>query len=133
VQGYLQTTWDTSCLEMAAQYTIVPTWQSKPFHPKNVRHGWTCPTTGWMPPHPTLFLCKEVYEKYGMFNTTFRIAGEYDFMLCAMTDPAMHLRYPPGRNNVRTGLPEVITQMRLGGACPVKFVHKHFTGQAPEA
>ena len=119
----MQTTWDTSCLEMSAQYTIVRTWQSKPFHPKNVRHGWTCPTTGWMPPDPTLFLCKEVYEKYGLFNTTFRIAGDYDFMLRVMTDPAMHLRYPP----------EVITRMRLHGACPVKFVHKHFTGQAPVA
>ena len=82
---------------------VIRTWQSKPFHPKNLRHGWTCPTTGWIPPHPTLFLRKEVYEKYGLFNTTFRIAGDYDFMLRVMTDPAMHLRYLPGWNTVRTG------------------------------
>ncbi len=68
---------------------VVRTWQSKPFHPKNVRHG-------WMPPHPTLFLRKEVYEKYGLFDTTFKIAGDYDFMLRIMTDPEMNLRYPPG-------------------------------------
>jgi glycosyltransferase len=34
---------------------VVRTWQSKPFHPKNVRHGWA-------PPHPTLFLRKEVHQ-----------------------------------------------------------------------
>ncbi|MGC9354143.1 MAG: hypothetical protein ACP5D9_09915 [Mariniphaga sp.] len=78
---------------------IIRTWQSKPFHPKSVRHG-------WMPPHPTLFLRKEVYEKHGQFDTSFKIAGDYDFMLRVMTDPEMHLRY----------LPEVITRMRVGGA-----------------
>jgi len=78
---------------------VARTWQSKPFNRKNVKHG-------WMPPHPTLFLRKEVYEKHGMFDTTFKIAGDYDFMLRVMTDPSMNLRY----------LPEVITSMRLGGA-----------------
>lgn len=82
-----------------AENKIVRTWQSKPFHPKNVRHG-------WMPPHPTLFLRKEVYEKHGLFDTSFKIAGDYDFMLRVMTDPEMRLRY----------LPEVITRMRVGGA-----------------
>jgi len=77
---------------------VVRTWQSKPFHPKNVRHG-------WMPPHPTLFLRKEVYQKHGLFDTSFKIAGDYDFMLRVMTDPEIHLCY----------LPEVITRMRLGG------------------
>jgi glycosyltransferase len=78
---------------------VVRTWQSKPFLPKNVRHG-------WMPPHPTLFLRKEVYEKHGLFDTSFKIAGDYDFMLRVMTDPEMHLQY----------LPEVMTRMRVGGA-----------------
>jgi glycosyltransferase len=82
-----------------AENKVVRTWQSKPFHPKNVRNG-------WMPPHPTLFLRKEVYAKHGLFDTSFKIAGDYDFMLRVMTDPEMRLRY----------LPEVITRMRVGGA-----------------
>jgi glycosyltransferase len=82
-----------------AENKVVRTWQSKPFHPKNVRHG-------WMPPHPTLFLRKEVYKKHGLFDTSFKIAGDYDFMLRVMTNPEMRLRY----------LPVVITRMRLGGA-----------------
>jgi glycosyltransferase len=56
-----------------AENKVVRTWQSKPFHRKNVKQG-------WMPPHPTLFLRKEVYEKHGHFNTSFKIAGDYDFM-----------------------------------------------------
>jgi glycosyltransferase involved in cell wall biosynthesis len=84
---------------------VVRTWQSKPFNRKNVKHG-------WMPPHPTLFLRKEIYEKHGLFDTTFKIAGDYDFMLRLMTDPEINLRY----------LPEAITRMRVGGASPVKFV-----------
>jgi glycosyltransferase len=114
VQSYLQTTWDTSCLGFSTENKVIRPWQSKPFHPKNVRHG-------WMPPHPTLFLRKEVYEKHGLFDTSFKISGDYDFMLRVMTDPEMQLRY----------LPEVITRMRLCGARPVKFVRKHFTGQVP--
>jgi glycosyltransferase len=104
VQSYLQTTWDTSCLGFTTENKVVRTWQSKPFHPKNVRHG-------WMPPHPTLFLRKEVYEKHGHFNTSFKIAGDYDFMLRVMTVPEMRLH----------SLPEVITNMRLGGASTGSF------------
>lgn len=36
---------------------------------------------GWHPPHPTLYVKKEVYEKIGMFDLQYRIAADYDFML----------------------------------------------------
>jgi glycosyltransferase len=78
---------------------IVRTWKCKPFKWKNI-------VNGWMPPHPTLFFKKEVYEKYGLFDSTFKIAGDYDFMLRVMKDNEINLVY----------LPEVITKMRIGGA-----------------
>lgn len=34
---------------------------------------------GWMPPHPTLVIKKEIYDEIGTFNTQFKIAGDYDF------------------------------------------------------
>ena len=34
-----------------------------------------------MPPHPTFFVKKEIYEKYGYFNTGFRISADYELML----------------------------------------------------
>ncbi len=39
---------------------------------------------GWYPPHPTLYVKKSIYEKYGLYNQDFRIAADYDFMLRIM-------------------------------------------------
>ncbi len=36
---------------------------------------------GWMPPHPTLFVKKSVFEKYGLYETSFKIAADYDMIL----------------------------------------------------
>ena len=74
-------------------------WKSKPFHLINLKYG-------WMPAHPTLFLKKEVYEKHGLFDLSFQIAADYDFMLRVLKDPELKFEY----------LPEVITKMRVGGA-----------------
>lgn len=78
---------------------VVRTWKSGPFNPRAARWG-------WMPPHPTLFLRREVYRKHGLFDPSFTIAGDYDFLLRVMKDPDMRLLF----------LPEVITRMRHGGA-----------------
>lgn len=60
---------------------------------------------GWMPPHPTLFLKKEVYDKHGFFDTSLSISADYDFILRVFNDPKLRFGY----------LPKVITAMRLGG------------------
>src|ERR1700761_8663173 len=36
---------------------------------------------GWMPPHPTFFVRREVYDKAGLFNLNLRSAADYEFML----------------------------------------------------
>ena len=36
---------------------------------------------GDMPPHPSSFIKKKIYDKYGMYNTKFNIASDYDFFL----------------------------------------------------
>lgn len=60
---------------------------------------------GWMPPHPTLFLRRSVIERWGGFDTRFRIAADYDAIL----------RYF-GRGNIRAAyIPRVLVKMRLGG------------------
>ena len=59
---------------------------------------------GWMPPHPTLFLRREVYQKYGAFDISFKIAGDYDFMLRILS------------NNISVKyLSKVLYKMRVGG------------------
>lgn len=36
---------------------------------------------GWMPPHPTFFCKRNVYEKYGLLNLDFPLAADYELML----------------------------------------------------
>lgn len=60
---------------------------------------------GWMPPHPTCFIKREIYEKYGNFRTDFKIAADYELMLRLF-----------GRYRISTYyIPRVIVKMRTGG------------------
>ena len=60
---------------------------------------------GWMPPHPTFFVKKRVYERYGYFNTDFKIAADYELMLRFLVKHRIPVYY----------LPEVLIKMRVGG------------------
>lgn len=37
--------------------------------------------SGWSPPHPTFFVRKEIYEKFGLYKTKFNVAADYELML----------------------------------------------------
>ena len=60
---------------------------------------------GWMPPHPAFFVKKEIYQKYGDFNTELRSAADYELMLRFIHKHKIKLAY----------LPEYIVKMRTGG------------------
>lgn len=60
---------------------------------------------GWMPPHPTFFVKKNVYEKYGLFDTSFNIAADYDLILRFLYVNKISTAY----------LPKVSIKMRTGG------------------
>ena len=77
---------------------IVRYWKSQSFKPGLLERG-------WMPPHPTIFIRKEVYEKYGFFNINLKCAADYDYILRVFQDKTLTITY----------LPEVITKMRMGG------------------
>lgn len=51
--------------------------------------------TGWMPGHPTLFLRRAVYEKYGLYDTSYRCAADYEFMVRFLKEPETNLAYVP--------------------------------------
>jgi glycosyltransferase len=78
---------------------VVRYWKSGEFKQKKLQNG-------WMPPHPTFFVKREVYEKYGSFDTSFKIAADYDTVL----------RFLGVEKITTTYLPEVLIKMRLGGA-----------------
>lgn len=60
---------------------------------------------GWMPPHPTFFVKKEVYQKYGAFNLNFKTSADYELMLRLIHKHKISLAY----------LDEYIIKMRVGG------------------
>ena len=59
-----------------------------------------------MPAHPTFFLKKGVYKNHGLFDLSYKISADYDFMLRVLKDKTLKFSY----------LPRVITNMRIGGA-----------------
>ena len=60
---------------------------------------------GWMPAHPTFFVKKWVYDKYGVFRTDLIIAADFDLLLRFLYTQKISYSY----------LQEVLVKMRLGG------------------
>lgn len=60
---------------------------------------------GWMPPHPTFFVRRSVYEKYGLFNLDLGSAADYELMLRFLLKYRINPVY----------IPETLVHMRVGG------------------
>jgi len=86
---------------------IARTWRSGKFQRNNLYYG-------WMPPHPTFFARKEVYQKVGIFNTSLRNAADYELMLRVLLKHEIDASY----------LPQVLVKMRRGGYSNAKLVHR---------
>lgn len=83
---------------------VTRTWKSGKFKKKNLYYG-------WMPPHPTFFVRRHVYEKCGLFNTTLRSAADYELMLRVLLKFNTRVQY----------IPEVLVKMRAGGMSNASF------------
>jgi glycosyltransferase len=60
---------------------------------------------GWMPPHPTFYVRRKIYEKFGGFNLKYYISADYDSMLRLLAVGAINAAY----------IPEILVRMRVGG------------------
>lgn len=77
---------------------IFRNWKSGQFSLQKLKRG-------WMPPHPSFFIKKKIYLKYGFYDTSFKIAADYELIIRLL-----------GRHNVSTHyLPNVLVKMRTGG------------------
>lgn len=77
---------------------VVRRWRSNPFNPRSLKYG-------WMPPHPTVYVRKNVYEQVGPYDEWFRISADYDMMLRIF------------KGNYKTQyIPSVLVSMETGGA-----------------
>lgn len=60
--------------------------------------------SGWMPGHPSLMLQREVYDKYGLYNTDYVCSADYEFMIRFLKD-----------GNKLAYVPETLISMFYGG------------------
>jgi len=67
--------------------------------------------SGWHPAHPSFFVKKEVYNKFGIFNTDYRIAADFEIMLRFLEKYAISTFY----------MEEFLLKMRLGGESNKNF------------
>ena len=77
---------------------VVRRWKSNEFNPRGLKYG-------WMPPHPTVYVKREVYEKVGEYDEWFRISADYD-MILRIFSAGYKTHY----------IPEVLVCMEMGGA-----------------
>lgn len=85
-------------------YLPVRYWRGGTFHPNKLYFG-------WMPPHPTLFLQKKVYEKAGLFNVNMLISADYEMMLRLFLKNGISSSY----------LNQTLVIMRAGGISNASF------------
>jgi glycosyltransferase involved in cell wall biosynthesis len=86
---------------------VTRNWRSGIYKPGMFRKG-------WMPPHPAFFLRKEVYNRFGTFDTTFKTAADYELMLRMLEKHGVSVAY----------LPEIIVKMRVGGMSNVSLKNR---------
>lgn len=89
---------DLDYVSKDATSSVVRHWRAGPFERRNLARG-------WMPPHPTLYLRRHVFERYQAYDPRFRIAGDYEFVLRYFSQTRCQPVY----------IPEVLVKMRVGG------------------
>lgn len=77
---------------------VVRNWIGGAYRTWKVRHG-------WLPLHPTCYIRRDVIERRGLYNETYKIAADSDFLV----------RYLLGGDITVTYLNDYIVKMRMGG------------------
>ncbi|NIP39591.1 MAG: glycosyltransferase, partial [Candidatus Dadabacteria bacterium] len=77
---------------------VIRNWKSCDFNPELF-------SKGWHPPHPTFFVKKNIYDKYGVFDTKYKIGADYALMLKFLIKYGISSVY----------IPQVLVKMRVGG------------------
>lgn len=76
----------------------IRTYSSRKWHPGKFARG-------YMPAHPTVFVRRENYEKFGLFEIDYEIAADYEMMIRLLYVQKLRYRY----------LPMKMVKMRKGG------------------
>lgn len=60
---------------------------------------------GWMPPHPTVFMRRNVFDRFGSYRTDMALSADYEFLIRAMHHGRIQMAY----------IPDVLARMHVGG------------------
>lgn len=86
---------------------IVRKWNAGPYKKSKWLHG-------WMPPHPTFFVRRSVYEELGVFDLDLKSSADYEIMLRFLY-----------KNNIQvTYLNETLVRMRTGGQSNISLKNR---------
>tara|TARA_B110000008_G_C16978470_1_gene567163 strand:- start:5691 stop:6464 length:774 start_codon:yes stop_codon:yes gene_type:complete len=88
---------DLDYLKRGSNKLILRHWHAGNFSKRKLNYG-------WMPPHPTFYAKKELYQSFGCFNPNYKIAADYDCMLRILKQD-ISVSY----------IPKVFVKMRTGG------------------
>ena len=83
---------------------VVRRWRAGDYSSNKLFHG-------WMPPHPTFFVRREYYERFGMYRLDLGTAADYELMLRFLLIHGIRMKY----------IPSVLVKMRAGGASNVSL------------
>ena len=86
---------------------IIRKWRSGSYRKANFLNG-------WMPPHPTFFVKKSCYERFGKFDTQFKSAADYELMLRFLFKELCSAQH----------LSAVLIHMRAGGVSNVSLKNR---------
>jgi glycosyltransferase len=82
-------------------------WRAGAFRREAFRHG-------WMPPHPTFFVRRRVYEQHGLFWLDLGSAADYELMLRLLFRHRISTQY----------IPRLLIKMRVGGESNVSLKNR---------
>lgn len=86
---------------------IVRYWTAGPYEHGNWLYG-------WMPPHLSFYIRKNMADKNGPYRTDFACSADYEYMLRALYMNKMTVQY----------LPKVLMTMRNGGTSTASLKHR---------
>lgn len=91
------------------------------YHPNQIVRHWESGgfvresfLAGWMPPHPTFFVKKSVYQRYGLFNLSLQSSADYELMLRFLYKYRISTSY----------VQDVLVRMRTGGMSNASWLNR---------
>ena len=86
---------------------IVRYWQAGDYSALKIKNG-------WMLPHPTFFVKKSIYDRFGLYNTELKSAADYEMILKLLYKQNISVKY----------IPMILVNMRMGGASNSSLINR---------